>query len=186
MSFVILNSPDEVAALPDGTLISWLPVADDPSSEAVAFVRKLDRERGGDQGGVTITDVWVAPGNGWEPEPLSCVVFPARIILLGVPEPGDHVPLEYLSSTDAIGAEDDLSHVVDQGIIGQTLISGGTYPRDVALQAAVQLYGADNPELILSSITDVLATAAAFADWLIAAPSDTDQSSYFAGGQIDA
>lgn len=169
MSFVLVNSPAEVTALPDGTLISWVPVINDPSSEAVAFVRKQTTDvNPGGKTPVTLHDAWIAPGNGWEPEPVSSIVFPARIILLGVPQSGDHVPEGYLTSTDE--DDDDVSAYTPDEPQWEATITGGTYPRDVALQAAVQLYGRDDPELIQTSIADVLATATAFADWLTADP----------------
>lgn len=166
MSFVLLNTVHDVAKLPDGTLITWLPVADDPSSEACAFVRKSLPEPDQQVPDTMYTPHrWISPGNGWEPEPLSVIVFPARVVLLGVPAPGDFVPPEYLTSTD----EDDLADA--NGPQWFEAVTGGTYPRDVALQAVATVYqGIDFDGIGLSRdeiaryITKV---AEHFAEWLM-------------------
>lgn len=202
MSYVIVNSRAEVAELPDGTLISWLPVIDDPSSEAVAFVRKVT--------GLPLNtpearslNVWVSPGNGWAPEPLTTIVFPARIILLGTPRPGDYVPPAYLTSTDGEVVDSDTADFLLTG----AELTGGTYPRDVALQAAVTLLApATVPGISpadATSLTDITRVVAdKFADWLTADPMtdritelvnqgvvshvDSNRAGYFAGGPTDA
>lgn len=137
MSFVILNTPEDVAALPDGTLITWLPVADDPSSEAVAFVRTAGTDRP--------CETWISPGNGWEPEGLDVLVFPVRVLIK-----------EGWIASDVAG----------DGIIAQTLIGGGTYPRDVALQAAATAF-AGNQHLSAQLIINFAET---FAAWLLDSP----------------
>lgn len=204
MSFVLVTTTAEVTALPDGTLISWLPVMDDPSSEAVAFVRKTVTDI--NPGGVTpaaLHDTWIAPGNGWAPEPVTSIVFPARIILLGVPQPGDYVPQDYLTSTDddSLTSTDDDSAVswpagesealynVSSQLIANGL-SGGTYPRDLALQAAASITAQTTlPTTELATCADVtLQLADTFADWLISMPGQPAPlpPGYFAGGLTNA
>lgn len=65
---VLLHTEAEVAALPDGSIVSWRRIADDPSSAALAFVR-----REGDE-------IWLSPG-GWMPQPLSTIDnYPVALI----------------------------------------------------------------------------------------------------------
>ncbi|WAB09559.1 hypothetical protein SEA_WOOPER_56 [Gordonia phage Wooper] len=66
----LLDNYDAIKALPDGSLISWLRVPGDESSEAAAFVRHE-----GD-------DTWLSPG-GWDPLPISAVDLPAQIVRFG-------------------------------------------------------------------------------------------------------
>lgn len=66
----LLNDYDSIKSLPDGSLISWLRVAGDESSEAAAFVRHEGE------------DTWLSPG-GWDPLPISAVDLPAQIIRFG-------------------------------------------------------------------------------------------------------
>lgn len=77
---IAITRPSDIANLPDGTLLRWRCVPGDPTSDAIAFLRKVEHERGGDQGGVTTTEIWISPGNGWEPEDIDCLVFPVEII----------------------------------------------------------------------------------------------------------
>lgn len=153
MSFAILNTPDEVAALPDGTLITWLPVLDDPSSEACAFVRKAGHETG-DQ------TTWIAPGNGWEPESLDVLVFPVRVVLR-------------VENFNGYGPDADPDDVAPELLEPQwaTLDSGGTYPRDVALQAAATLFAGQDR----LSANLVINFAETFAAWLDQSPVHDDQ-----------
>lgn len=88
--------------LPDGTIISWLRIIGDPTSEAVAFVR---REVTNESGFPTV-DVWISPG-GWDPQTIESagVTFPAHVVRLGEFNPehylGAELPL--LSETLANG-----------------------------------------------------------------------------------
>lgn len=66
----LVTDYESIKSLPDGSLISWLRVPGDESSEAAAFVRHE-----GD-------DTWLSPG-GWDPLPVSAVDLPAQIIRFG-------------------------------------------------------------------------------------------------------
>lgn len=153
MSFTLLTTRDEVAQLPDGTLITWLPVHDDVSSEACAFVR---RGRYVNQSEQVRETVWIAPGNGWEPEGLDVLVFPVRVLI----REGWIAPHEI--------SEDELATLS---------FAGGTYPRDVALQAAAAAF-AGNQHLSAQLIVNFAET---FARWLTGVPVENSLDS----GQID-
>lgn len=189
MNFVLLHSVAEVAALPDGTLISWLPVMDDDSSEAVAFVRRNQIEAVADDLRTPNVETWISPGNGWEPEPLTSIVFPARIILLGTPAPGDYVPNDYPTSTDrSTHDEHDESLELLPWVTGLETVTGGTYPRDMALQAAstITAQTTTTSTTVEKCIDVTLQLADAFADWLIALPGQTAASDLVNAGIIDA
>jgi hypothetical protein len=174
MPFTITHDHD-VAALPDGTLITWQPVPDDPSSAAVAFVRHHR-----DDAGHRVT--WISPGNGWEPESLDVLTYP--VVVCG--GNGTDQP-------EWIGGE-----VTELPELPFT-ITGGTYPRDVALQAACTLLAGENLHKNSNTgqldLSNVVSTAAQLADWLIKnalgqAISDLDASSvmwpgHFVGGPTD-
>lgn len=161
-SFGYINDLSDIAHLPDNTLISWLTIMDDPSSEACAFVRRhpVDPRSQPPNTPTPGYTVWVSPGNGWEPESLDVIVLPVRVVLLG----------------EAITAGDYLPEMFESDIIEpqwSTLDSGGTYPRDVALQAAVTLYQGSPPIGPDGCAAHVLAIADDFADWLTAADDPT-------------
>ena len=65
MEFAPVSSPDDLISLPDGTLVVWQRIADDPTSMAVAF---LHYERDAENG----TTYWLSPG-GWEPMGLEVI-----------------------------------------------------------------------------------------------------------------
>lgn len=46
---MIVSSRTGLTNVPDGTLITWLRIPGDPTSEAVAFVRHEDESFGGGQ-----------------------------------------------------------------------------------------------------------------------------------------
>lgn len=169
--FTYLDDLDKIAALPDGTLITWLPVHDDPSSEACAYVRKniTDINPGGATP-ATLTDVWIAPGNGWEPEGLNVLVLPVKVILLGTLaiRADDYIPpLQTLSG----------AYEIRDAELGTIDFAGGTYPRDVALQAAAAAF-AGNQHLSAQLIVNFAET---FARWLTGVPVENSLDS----GQID-
>lgn len=106
--------------VPDGTIISWLRIPGDATSEAVAFVRREAwRIPATEQTGV---DVWISPG-GWDPQTIedAGVTFPATVIRWG------DVAAEPLT-----GAEIPT--------LMQTLDSGGTWSRQAALDAAARVF----------------------------------------------
>lgn len=184
MSSGLLNTAKEVAQLPDGTLITWIPVMDDPSSEACAFIRKTDREKSRPDSRTPL-DVWLAPGNGWAPESLDALVFPVRVVLLGVWQPGDFIPLTtspQLIDFGSNGAANSSDFVAESMLAP---ISGGTYPRDVALQAAATLFS-QQPKVSAQLVTSFAET---FAMWLMAEPvtraADDDQFDPVRLGDVD-
>jgi hypothetical protein len=100
---------------------------------------------------------WIAPGNGWAPEPLSVLTMPVRVIFLGSDNirPDDYLPDLAPLDNGWPGSETALT------------ITGGTYPRDVALQAAAVVH-----QGLSWTPDDVLSTAEAFAGWLAALTTD--------------
>lgn len=168
--------PAELAELPDGTLLRWRAVPNDPTSVAVAFLRRTDYERDGDQGGTTLSSLWISPGNGWEPESVTTLQFPVDVILRPIPG---------LDASRLDGALDPFDNSIATDIpntavpVGEwpeapqlplmaapqfeTLLAGGTYPRDVALQAAAQVMAGRHGTLAAAT---VLAVAEEFAAWL--------------------
>ncbi|AYD82053.1 hypothetical protein I5G60_gp59 [Mycobacterium phage Saguaro] len=136
--------------LPDGTIISWLRIPGDATSEAVAFVRReLSNESG-----VPQVDVWISPG-GWEPQTIESagVTFPCQVIRLGEFNPDHYLPTELPVLSEALA---ECTH-------------GGTWAREKALECAVA-YCAHNRRS-----ASVLAMAETFAAWLEAgATADND------------
>ncbi|QFP94676.1 hypothetical protein I5G59_gp56 [Mycobacterium phage LilMcDreamy] len=125
MTAAFIATPQQLAEVPDGTIISWLRINGDPTSEAVAFVRVEHPDC--DVLGLC-TDprcpgptVWISPG-GWDPMSIeqADVRFPATVIRWG-----------------EVNASEAPVQV-------QTLETGGSYVRVAALDAAVQLFKGDN------------------------------------------
>jgi hypothetical protein len=83
---VIVSSRTGLTNVPDGTLITWLRIPGDPTSEAVAFVRhEDDYETPAAHGGPTRT-TWVSPG-GWAPQSPeeAGVTYPCHVVNLAAP-----------------------------------------------------------------------------------------------------
>ncbi|QNJ56119.1 hypothetical protein KNV18_gp54 [Mycobacterium phage Heath] len=129
--------------LPDGTIISWLRVPGDRTSEAVAFVRReVSNESGFPQ-----VDVWISPG-GWDPQTIESagVSFPAHVVRFG-----EFNPEHYL------GAELPLLTDLASGVLDH----GGTWAREKALECASRVNtGRGGPAAI------TLAMASEFQDYL--------------------
>ncbi|UJE15708.1 hypothetical protein SEA_LIGMA_53 [Gordonia phage Ligma] len=64
MEFAALNRPGDLTEMPDGTLVVWQRIADDPTSTAVAFLHHETTDLG--------TEHWLSPG-GWEPLGLEVI-----------------------------------------------------------------------------------------------------------------
>lgn len=135
--------------LPDGTIITWLRIPGDDTSEAVAFVR---RETDPVQNGGIDHVVWITPG-GWQPmSPEEAGInYPCRVIRFG-----DFNPEHYS------GAELPL--------LGETLAEcahGGTWSREKALESATSIFcvalALRTPKL---SLADLFADAEAIEAWL--------------------
>lgn len=120
MTTALIASAAELERVPDGTIISWLRIPGDSTSEAVAFVR-VEAWRA-PMTGETGRDVWISPG-GWDPMSVeqAGVSFPATVIRWGEVAISEEPPV-------AVG----------------TLDSGGAYTRIAALDAAVQLFRGDS------------------------------------------
>lgn len=133
MTAAFITSAAELARVPDGTVISWLRIPGDHTSEAVAFVRHETEQRTdldgrpmafgteapGELPGM-MTTVWISPG-GWDPMSIedAGVNFPATVIRWGEVTVSEE-PLGYLPAL--------------------TLDSGGTWAREKALEAAARLF----------------------------------------------
>lgn len=117
----MIRDSAHLATLPDGTIISWQRIIGDPTSEAVAFIRREIED-----GHVV---VWVSPG-GWMPHTIeeAGVTFPAQVIRLGQFNPDHYLPAEL-------------------PILGEALaeVTGGTWGREKALECAAQLFAGTAP-----------------------------------------
>ncbi|WAB09230.1 hypothetical protein SEA_LITTLEMUNCHKIN_54 [Gordonia phage LittleMunchkin] len=97
LEFVPLNDPSDLATLPDGSMITWQRIADDPTSTAVAFLHREGE------------DLWLSPG-GWEPMGTEVIENWETVRVLirvepqdGEVDPGDMVmrPFDIPERTDA-------------------------------------------------------------------------------------
>lgn len=135
--------------VPDGTIISWQRIPGDPTSEAVAFVRRemSSEHHTACKFNECLCDgavVWISPG-GWQPMPPdeAGVTYPATVVRWGA-----------FTAEHYLGGE--------LATLGETLVAcehGGTWAREKALEAAVILY-AGCPEKFS------LDTAEHFEHWL--------------------
>ncbi|AKF14320.1 hypothetical protein SEA_VINCENZO_58 [Mycobacterium phage Vincenzo] len=135
----VIRDEAHLRTLPDGTIISWLRIVGDPTSEAVAFIR---REVSTESGFPTV-DVWISPG-GWDPQTIAAagVTYPATVVRVG-----DYQNAEYLGSELPM-----LSGVADHG---------GTWAREKALECAARVNtGRGGPAAV------TLALATQFQDYL--------------------
>ncbi|AYP70044.1 hypothetical protein I5G62_gp58 [Mycobacterium phage CRB2] len=117
----LIRDARHLETLPDGTIISWQRIAGDPTSEAVAFIRREIED------GHAV--VWVSPG-GWSPHTIeeAGVTFPAQVVRLGTFNPDHYLPAEL-------------------PILGEALaeVSGGTWGREKALECAARLFAGTAP-----------------------------------------
>lgn len=74
----------DLAALPDGSIVRWLRIEGDQTSEAVGILHRQDGE------------TWVSPG-GWDPMTINVITAPATVIRYG-PHDGE-------TATDEISGE---------------------------------------------------------------------------------
>ncbi|QWY84402.1 hypothetical protein SEA_KNOCKER_60 [Mycobacterium phage Knocker] len=108
-----------LSVVPDGTIITWLRIPGDPTSEAVAFVRReMDLSSG-------TPVVWISPG-GWSPQTIESagVTFPAHVVRWGD------------VSVTAYTAPEVPALV-------ETLDSGGAWNRGQALECAARVRAGD-------------------------------------------
>jgi hypothetical protein len=139
-----IRDEGHLRTLPDGTIISWLRIPGDVTSEAVAFVRReVTTESGFPQ-----VDVWISPG-GWDPQTIQSagVTFPCQVVRFG-----EYRAEHYLGSELLPFAETLASGVLDHG---------GTWAREKALECAARVNtGRGGPAAI------TLALASEFEDYL--------------------
>jgi hypothetical protein len=141
----VIHDADHLAVVPDGTIITWERIVGDPTSMAVAFIRReLAHDNDCFEDRCTCTPVvWISPG-GWDPQTIAQagVTFPATVVRWGE-----------VSST--VYTAPELPAVIE------TLEMGGTYHRASALDAAARVAAGTN-----QSDEGILATATAFERWL--------------------
>ncbi|MBV9869111.1 MAG: hypothetical protein JO214_00570 [Frankiaceae bacterium] len=154
----VIRDAAHLRTLPDGSIISWQRIPQDPTSEAVAFVRR-EIETQEDADGRQIHKgvvVWISPG-GWDPQTIESagVTFPAKVVRFGEFNPDDYLPSELPV----------LGETLDEVIGGEALsFTGGTYPRDEALRAAGMLFMGTARGI--GDARSVLEAAEEFARWL--------------------
>lgn len=142
----VIHDEAHLRVVPDGTVVSWYRIPGDRTSEAVAFVR---REVDYYDDGTRRVDVWLSPG-GWEPMTVeqAGITYPAHVVRWGE------------VSIDAYTAP-------EMPVAFETLASGGTYPRDHALECAARMYsGLGAVRYVPEAIEAVLQVADAFVEWL--------------------
>ncbi|QGH75307.1 hypothetical protein I5G61_gp59 [Mycobacterium phage Quesadilla] len=139
----MIRDERHLATLPDGTIISWQRIVGDPTSEAVAFIRREIED------GHAV--VWVSPG-GWSPHTIeeAGVTFPAQVIRLGTFNPDHYLPSEL-------------------PVLGEALaeVTGGTWGREKALECAARLFAGTAPvPFEVEGRIMVKASEAEFEKWL--------------------
>ncbi|AHB79375.1 hypothetical protein JAMAL_55 [Mycobacterium phage JAMaL] len=148
-----IRDEPHLRTLPDGSIISWLRIAGDRTSEAVAFVRREVTT----ESGLPQVDVWISPG-GWDPMSIAQagVTFPCQVVRVG----------EY-HHDQYLGAE--------LPMLSETLSScthGGTWAREKALECASRAWAG------MSAIRDrdgaIIDTARAFEAYLDPEPDAVD------------
>jgi hypothetical protein len=165
----VIHDEHHLRVVPDGTIISWLRIPGDPTSEAVAFVRREVAYPTTEYAAAHPRDtkpevtVWISPG-GWDPHTIeqAGVTFPCQVVRWG------DVSTELITPPEA-------------PLLAETLVSGGTWHREKALECAVRLFSAeaaihwivprngDGPYF-----TPLLDAAATFEAWLDRLPGHGD------------
>lgn len=170
-----LQNRRALESVPDGTIIAWDRIPGDPTSTAIAFVRREIED------GETL--IWISPG-GWDPHSIDEVgiKYPVEIIrwgdvsLLGDPFDGyppvlnpmfgrAHLPAWPEMPVPPVPPTSPALTAYEQPEPPQTFpfLHGGSWAREKALECAV-LYWASSEAP--RSENDVLATAAGFEEWL--------------------
>ncbi|AWN04256.1 hypothetical protein FDJ57_gp55 [Gordonia phage Sour] len=87
LQFATIERPSDLYEMPEGTLVTWQRIADDPTSTAVAFLhRKVEPIDDGQDSDVTL---WLSPG-GWEPMGLDVIEHWDTVrVLVRVPDEED-------------------------------------------------------------------------------------------------
>jgi hypothetical protein len=147
-----------IEQLPDGTIIRWLRIPGDLTSEAVAFVRVQIETRSVPTapsfGEHTTRTVWISPG-GWEP--------------MTVAEAGINYPCQILRWGDGLADGEWISvpHEFATTAEPEMLLPphGGTWAREAALKAAISWCTNE-------TTNEMLAIAEHFETWLDSTPPD--------------
>lgn len=172
MTAAFIASASELERVPDGTVISWLRIPGDSTSEAVAFVRREVETDHDDETETPVTRevVWISPG-GWAPHTIESagVTFPATVIRWG---------------------EVTVSEAPADALQSYVLDSGGQYARASALDAAVRLFGGDSLYVLPRNgegpkIEVVLAVAKRFEEHLLRDDLADALTNLVEGGLID-
>lgn len=166
-----VNDEAHLASLPDGSIIRWLRIPGDDTSEAVAFIRVEVESDHHDSIHPTppVRTTWISPG-GWQPMSIAeaGITYPVHVIHLGkfnpAHWPGSEAPLigNGFTGVMADGSEMPL-YPFDSGITN--VMHGGTWPREAALVAAVTRVAG-----LAWTDEDILALADKFVAWLDPAP----------------
>lgn len=144
---MIINNRAELEALDDGTIITWLRIPGDRTSEAVAFIRKQrewSEETPADplEPRAIVEVTWISPG-GWSPMAIEAAGINFPVVAFTDPSRYDELDVPTL----------------DYG--------GGTWPREAALAAAARIFQGLGMEGRSSRVAGyVTDTADIFVDWL--------------------
>jgi len=155
----VIHDEHHLRVVPDGTIISWLRIPGDPTSEAVAFVRREVAYPTPEYAAAHPRDtkpevtVWISPG-GWDPQTIASagVTFPCQVVRWG------DVSTELITPPEA-------------PLLAETLVHGGTWHREKALECAVRLFAGNELYVLPRSgegpnLAPVLETAKAFEEHL--------------------
>ena len=155
-----ITSAADLETVPDGTVISWLRIPGDHTSEAVAFVRREVENMGeGVRGLRHVT--WISPG-GWQPMSVADagVTFPCQVIRWGeVPASAPEPPLPTGDLFADIGM--DAPQLPVYAVPG---MNGGTWSRQAALDAAARSWSGVGAGV--AKAERVIDTAEKLLEWL--------------------
>lgn len=149
-----------IEAAPNGTIISWVRIPGDITSEAIAFIRQQDEwtpasdpERDGETRRVT----WISPG-GWDPMTIdqAGIRYPAHVIRWGEVD-------DYQEKFNVIQTQADGQWTWPEPPAMMPL-TGGTWAREKALECATQWTLSEANTL--HNVGTVLAIAERFEAWL--------------------
>lgn len=152
-----VNTEAELEALPDGTIIRWLRIPGDSTSEAVAFVRQqIEADHDIDNRQVRVDTVtWISPG-GWQPMTVedAGITYPVEVVRFG----------ETSTLAERVAAVPPQIWPADN----LEALTGGTWAREKALDAAARVhqqagYAGHTVKFLGDKITDL---AEVFEAWL--------------------
>lgn len=172
-----LANADDVGRVPDGTIIRWLRIPGDETSEVVAFVRHETEnvprsEHLGDSSRMSRDVMWISPG-GWQAMTLedAGVTYPAEVLRWGSAASVADARAKF----DQIQADQKFSAWPEHpeafcstpGMINLDTLTGGTWARETALNAAAVVMAGEASNasnwINAKQVTDM---AEAFEEWL--------------------